>query len=243
MRENLRRTVATALFGFALALPYGANALTVHDPTHTAETIANGNTMQEQLQQAVKTLEETKQIADKVGGLTSGFLSQDPLLALTRQSLSCLLPDLSAFRLADDFRPSFTSICEAKDSIEALVFPAEDGEVLDGKTLGASEEIAIVHSRRDELLRQSVIDALAAAAHSQQTGTQSSDVATDIITDTSANPTLDSLMAQNNRALAAILTELTLMRNLISTMVEVQAASQLDRLPVRVQLSKEVKDQ
>ena len=49
-------------------------------------------------------------------------------------------------------------------------------------------------------------------------------------------------MAQNNRALAAILTELTMMRTLLSTLVEVQAASQLDRLPVRVQLSPEVQE-
>ena len=242
MRNTTRRTVAPALFGFALALPFGANALTVHDPTHTAETITNGNTLQEQLQAAQKALEETKKIASKVGGLTAGFLSPDPLLGLNRQSLSCLLPDLSQFSLPDDFRPSFTSICEAKESIEAMVFPAEDGEVFNGKTLSATEEIAVVNGRRDDLLRQSVIEALAAAAHSQQTGTQSNDVATDIIADSSANPDLDALMAQNNRALAAILTELTMMRTLLSTLVEVQAASQLDRLPVRVQLSPEVQE-
>lgn len=243
MRNKIRPTMASILLGFGLAtLPYSAHALTVHDPTHTAETIANGNTMVEQLQEAQKTFNETKKIATKVGGLAAGFMNPDALLAHARQSMTCLLPDLSQFTLPDDFRPSFISICEAKDSIEKMVFPAEDGEIFDGKTLSATEEIAAVNGRRDALLRQSVIEALAAAAHSQQTGTQSNDVATDIITDTSANPDLDALMAQNNRALAAILTELSMMRNLLSTLVEVQAASQLDRLPTRVKLSPEVQE-
>jgi hypothetical protein len=238
-RTANRRKLRIALLTSALLVigaPTAFAAMAVLDTSNLAQAIETVKTLGKQLSELKSILSTSKDIFGAIGQAKQTVNAVIPSsYSNVGTQVSSATPQFDSWGLAKDVQPNISSVNQAMAFLQkSLDLPApEKGKEPRPVTPKVQADIL---QRRDAARREVTMRALAAAQNALATAKDASTTANGIIS--SNNTDLREQAAQQIQATVGVTQELIQIRVIMATLLELEAADKLVRIPVTTGFSK-----
>ncbi|MGD9605538.1 MAG: hypothetical protein AB7V00_05260 [Bacilli bacterium] len=207
-------------------------AQTTKTAIESAKTAVNTNELIIQAKAANDLATDTRDAIGKVGSIG---LTVQSWLTDGDKLLSCLKPDLP--NLIPNFNGDITNICNAHQYILKNLYLYEKNNSTEISSIGATAttkntKANEVKTARELIYQDSIDKGLATSLALRDTSDKVADEAKAIIKDTDSAKNLLEINIQTNRALAAILRELSNIRMLLAVQAQIESSKELQTQPL-----------